>query len=121
LIHEKNKQVENAFKRIVEITSNATEEMRLGNRTYSALEKLLTYKYLLPLSNELESLYVTTKLSPDSCITIANNEAVSVLVQILKESNRSEPHKKIINLVIGILLNLAKVSVIIVLMCNIYR
>jgi hypothetical protein len=84
--------------------------MYLGNRTQNALQKLLTYDSLLILAHDLQALDRTTKLSPESCETLAEYEAVKILIQILDESNRSEPHKQIIALTVNILLNLAKVS-----------
>lgn len=96
----------------------ATEDMQLGNRTFNALQKLLSYKSLLHLTYELESLDTTTKWSPESCVTITRFGAIDILIQILNESNRSEPHKNIIIFSLSILLNLAKVSFYLLLFKN---
>jgi hypothetical protein len=105
---ERNKAVEDAFKRVVETNASATDEQRLGRRTSSALDKLLTYTSLNPLTVELASLESTTRLSPESCLTLAESNALQVLMKVVKECNRSEPHKKIILFSMGIFLNLSK-------------
>jgi riboflavin transporter FmnP len=102
--------VAEVHQRVLLSTSSAVEGMQLGKRTSSALELLLDYKYLLPLIGELESLDTTTKLSPQSCQTIATSNAVPIIVQVIIDSNRSEPHKKVVYFALSILLNLAKVS-----------
>jgi len=83
--------------------------MQLGNRTHNALQKLLSYESLLLLAHDLEALDRTTRLSPESCETLVYYDAIRILLQILNESNRSEPHKQIIALTVNILLNIAKV------------
>ena len=94
--------------------------MILGKRTSNALKELLEYDSLLVLAHELDSLDRTTRLSPESCQTIANSRAVEVLLQILNESNRSEAYKEIVCLTIRILLNLTKVRSFIQLFFDYY-
>ncbi|XP_054158031.1 protein abnormal spindle-like [Oppia nitens] len=107
-IHEENAKIQLAFQRILTSTSLATKDMQLGNRTQNALQKLLAYDSLLHLAYDLSALDRTTKLSPVSCETLVLYGAVKILIQILNESNRSEPHKQIVVLTVNILLNLAK-------------
>ncbi|CAG2102162.1 unnamed protein product [Medioppia subpectinata] len=107
-IHEENAKIEKAFQRILTSTSLATADMQLGNRTYNALQKLLAYDSLLTLAHDLDALDRTTRLSPESCETLVIYDAIRILLQILHESNRSEPHKQIIALTVNILLNIAK-------------
>ncbi|RWS05386.1 abnormal spindle-like microcephaly-associated protein-like protein [Dinothrombium tinctorium] len=109
LAFESNSKVKDVFVKVQETNSRASEQMQLGNRTSVALVKLLTYKFLNPLSNDLNSLEVTTSLSQESCKTISNEEnAIKILMTVIRETNRSEPHKRILSYAVGILLNLAK-------------
>ena len=108
-IHEENQKVKTAFSRIKSSTAMVSEDMRLCNRTFYSLQNLLAYDQLLPLAYDLDSLDSTTSLLPDTCETIANAGAVPILLKILNEPNRSEPHKQIFTMALNILLNLAKV------------
>ena len=57
---------------------------------------------------------VVSRLSPRCCERLVEGQAVSVLYQLIRSCNRSIPHMEIIKYTISILLNLAKVSSVVI-------
>ena len=101
---------EQIFQKVKLSNDNATAEMTLGKRTSSAFHRLIHYKHFTQLTCEVKSLELTTRLSPESCLTIASENTIKTLEDIINKSNRSEPNKLIIYYSFGILINLVKVS-----------
>lgn len=105
-----NERFRMIFQKVETANSNATQEMTLERRTSNAYHKLIYYKNFNHLHCELQALEISTRLSPQSCITIASKKTIKKLEEIINKSNRSEPNKLIIYYSFGILINLAKVS-----------
>ncbi|XP_070581728.1 abnormal spindle-like microcephaly-associated protein homolog [Ptychodera flava] len=94
--------------RLLEANKNATEDKKLCNRTSTALDYLLACKSMSNLLLALESLEITTRLSPACCERIVANNAVHVIYDVITSCNRSLPHMQAISYCVSVLLNLAK-------------
>ena len=82
-------------------------KMRLGFRTYSALDILKTSKRLSELMIAVATLETSTRLSVVCCEVFTNANAAEVLLELIKTCNRSLPH---VGLLQHILLTLDNVS-----------
>jgi myosin heavy subunit len=102
-----DEKVEAARLKVIEQAKKASPDQCLGNRTKSALIKLLAYTNLSPLGHQLQSLEITTRLSPESCLTLSEPETIAVLVRVISECNRSVPHIALVNSALEVLINLA--------------
>lgn len=105
-----DKRVEKALKRIHCAEENATEEMKLCNRTQTAIDYLLSVKNLSTVYDKLCELDVATRLSFECCESVIQDNAHSVIYKIVRFCNRSLPHMEIKRVAFCILSNLAKCS-----------
>lgn len=104
--------------RISEVNKNAFSQPTVGEKTKIAISKLLNYKYhgtALQLLQELEN---TTNLSNESCIQMADQTIIEVLLKVISECNRSEPCLQIIKLAYSVILNIAKNEKALPLLCS---
>merc|ERR1712232_1160672 len=90
------KIIKEARRKVIKANENATEDMKLCNRTSSALEWLLTSKNLAHILQACNALSVCTKLSKECCVAFLNTNAVDVIFALVKSCNRSEPHIKVL-------------------------
>jgi len=88
--------------------ANSEPSRLLGHRTLMALDKLQKFTALSKLSREIQSLEVTTRMSPESCLTIAESNAISILARVMKDCNRSPHSIDIVCLSLSVLVNMAK-------------
>jgi abnormal spindle-like microcephaly-associated protein len=86
------KKVREARRKIAAVAAAATEEMKLGNRTASALEALLGSTKLAVVMRACQTLEVATRLSSVCCENFARGGAAPVLYSMIRSCNRSEPH-----------------------------
>ena len=107
-VYAKLKEIEMVRRRVSLLGCN--EEQRLGNRTSVALQAILTYNTLDKMSHHLSSLIATTRMSPESCVTIAQASAVKVLLALIAKVNRGIHSQELICMIFDILINLAKYS-----------
>ena len=83
--------------KLVDINSKVEDHMKLGNRTKSALEILLTHKQLTYVLRACENLSTATRLSTECCEKIVTQQqAVPILFQLIRSCNRSKPHMAVL-------------------------
>jgi abnormal spindle-like microcephaly-associated protein len=87
-----SKAVREVRRKVAVATAAATEEMKLGNRTATALEALLGSSKLAIVMRACQTLEVSTRLSVVCCENFAHGGAVPVLYSMIRSCNRSEPH-----------------------------
>lgn len=86
------------------------EKQILGHRTSVALKAILKYKTVDKIHTDLNSLITTTRMSPESCVTIAQAGATDVLLTLIASVNRSVHSQEVLCMIFDILINLAKYS-----------
>jgi len=79
----------------------------MGNRTNAALRTLLTSHNLGDVMRAVSSLEMFTLIAPYVCERMAAEGAVPVLFTLMKRSNRSVPHLKVVGHGLRALLNIA--------------
>uniref|UniRef100_A0A8C5DUW6 Calponin-homology (CH) domain-containing protein n=1 Tax=Gouania willdenowi TaxID=441366 RepID=A0A8C5DUW6_GOUWI len=94
--------------RLREVSAHAREEDKLCNKTSSALERLLHYKYISSILQALRNLETSTRLSPQCCERLVESGATKVIFTLIRGCNRSVPCMDVITFSIQILLNLSK-------------
>ena len=83
--------------RIQLANDNAKEEMKLGNRTSSALHVLLKSKALSEVFEAIKTLEVSTRLSSVCCSCFAQEiDAIPIIYGLMRSCNRSQPHRKLL-------------------------
>lgn len=97
------------YRRLIQANCSSSSEMKLANRTFTAISKLTNIKNDNCIISELATLEIASKMSPECCIQIAKEFSTN-LISIVNSSNRSEVHKSRIDHGVGILLNIAKVK-----------
>ena len=112
------KDVSSIIERISEVNKNAITQTTVGEKTALAIQKLLTYKYHGTALHFLQELEKTTNLSDESCIQMADQMIIEVLLKVVFECNRSEPCLQIIKLVYSVILNIAKNDKALPLLCS---
>ena len=76
---------------------NAKDEMKLGNRTSSALHVLLQSKALSEVFEAIKTLEVSTRLSSVCCSCFAQEiDAIPIIYGLMRSCNRSQPHRKLL-------------------------
>ena len=90
------------------INANVQEHMKLGNRTTSALDELLTHKQLTFVLRAVENLAAVTKWSFSCCERLVEHRAVPIIFQLIRSCNRSKPHLVVLHHSLRILLHLAR-------------
>jgi len=86
---------------------NAKEEHKLGNRTKSALDWLLKSKNLAHVLEACTTLKMSTSLSAGCCESVLCSNATQVLFKLIKSCNRSEPHQRVLEVVLVVLAQVA--------------
>ncbi|XP_046860724.1 uncharacterized protein LOC124453943 [Xenia sp. Carnegie-2017] len=94
--------------RIIVANSNVTESMKLCNRTRSALDYLLNCKNLTTVREALVNLEVATRWTFKCSQQLVENNALRVIFQIIRDSNRSLPHMGLIKQALDIFTNVSK-------------
>jgi len=83
--------------RVKSANANASDEMKLGNRTSSALQVLLRSKQLSEVFHSIKTLEVSTRLSSVCCSCFAQEtNAVPIIYGLMRSCNRSQPHRKLL-------------------------
>ena len=83
--------------RIQSANANASDEMKLGNRTSAALQVLLRSKALSEVFDSIKTLEVSTRLSSVCCSCFAQEiDAVPIIYGLMRSCNRSQPHRKLL-------------------------
>lgn len=104
----KSREFRLLYRRVVTANSKASNELKLGNRLDSALAKLHRNRNV-NIDNELSTIEVVTRMSPECCLKAAQKSVVPIMMNILNDSNRSEAHKMRVFYSISILVNISKV------------
>jgi abnormal spindle-like microcephaly-associated protein len=94
--------------RVIVANANVTEEMKLGNRSKSALEILLTHKQLTFVLRAVENLDAVTRLSHTCCERLVQHDAVPIIFQLIRSCNRSKPHMAVLVHALRILVHLGR-------------
>ncbi|XP_046860625.1 abnormal spindle-like microcephaly-associated protein homolog [Xenia sp. Carnegie-2017] len=94
--------------RIIVANSDVTESMKLCNRTRSALDYLLNCKNLTTVREALVHLEVATRWTFKCSQQQVENNALRVIFQIIRDSNRSLAHMGLIKLALDIFTNVSK-------------
>eukprot|EP00795_Rhopilema_esculentum_P010190 gene10190-18862_t len=97
-----------ARERINSATSEATEPKKLCNRTKSALSYLLNCRNVTTIYEALRNLEVATRLSVKCCERLVEDNALTVIFQIMRNCNRSLPSIEQINMALLVLINVSK-------------
>jgi hypothetical protein len=100
-----------------EVAQTATEAMQISNRTLEALETLKNCRQLSAIFRACESLFIATEVSVDCCKQMIEPQketeavmVVTVLLNAMRACNRSVPHRRLIQLACGVLMNVARVN-----------
>lgn len=88
------------------VTNKLDQHMKIGQRTKSAVELLLSSKSLTIVNQACVTLEVVTKLLPVCCHDAVEQGTVSILYDLLQTCNHSQPHLVLIDIVLKILINL---------------
>ena len=107
-IFKRDKAIQAANRRVSECQRKAVPGQTLAARTSSGLEALLRYRRMQQLNDHLLSLETSTRLSSECCRSISSPAALDALLRKLVESNRSEPSKKLTEVILDIFINIAK-------------
>ncbi|KAF9417203.1 hypothetical protein BGZ94_010017 [Podila epigama] len=97
-----------ARKRIEHANATAEEHMKLGNRTTMALDILLSSGQLSAVLKACYHLDVVTRLSKNSCLRLVEHNVVSIIFQLIKSCNRSQPHMEVMKHSLNIIENLSR-------------
>lgn len=93
--------------RLQAATQAVEEHRRIGNRTRSALNILLTSKQVADMTQACITLKSVTQVLPLCCVDAVDEDAIPVLYGLMRDCNRSEPHLALVRLCLSILLNIA--------------
>jgi len=93
--------------RLIEASRNVQEHMKLGNRTSSALEILLNHKQITLLIQALGHLDITTRYSAKCTARVVAQDGVAIIVELMRNCNRSKPHQELLKYSINVLCNIA--------------
>lgn len=93
-----------------EAYQNQTESTKLGNRTTKALEILLRERQINPLIHALENLGITTRFSQKCCIRLVEQKGVAIILELMRNCNRSKPHQELLKHALRIIRNLSVFS-----------
>ena len=88
--------------------ANKNPQMRLGSRTSAALLVLQTSKRLTEIMVALRTLEVSTRLSPNCCVSFTNEQAHCILYNLIRSCNRSLPHMELLQIILKTLSNVMK-------------
>lgn len=97
------------YRALQNANSTANQENRLGHRFDVSLNRLSNNCRSIHIENDLCSMEIATRLSPECCLKAAQSNVITMMVNILNEANRSEAHKSRIILSLAILVNIVKV------------
>jgi hypothetical protein len=109
-IFEENRRVEEARIRISEQIRNSVPAMRLGNRTNLAIEELSRHSVFSRLGAHIDALVVTSKMSPDSCLTISDPLVLYELMKVFNSCCRSYVSCQAVQKMLKLILNMAKLT-----------
>jgi hypothetical protein len=102
-----SKKMVEVRKRLQEATANVQEHLKLGNRTSWALDVLLNQKQITFLIQALGHLDITTRFSAKCTARLVAQDGVSIIVELMRNCNRSKPHQELLKLAVNILGNIA--------------
>jgi len=86
---------------------SADETTTLGYRTTLALKTLLRERQINPLINALSNLGVTTRFSQRCCMRLVEQKGVSIILELMRNCNRSKPHQEMLRHAIRIITSLS--------------
>jgi len=95
-------------RRLAAATAGATESMTLGGRTRSALDWLLRSKDLAQVLKACNTLKNCIAASPECGESFLNSDATDVLFALIRSCNRSEPHVKVLQVALQVLVQVAQ-------------
>ena len=77
-------------------SDQADETCTLAYRTTLALKTLLRERQINPLINALSNLGVTTRFSQRCCVRLVEQKGVSIILELMRNCNRSKPHQELL-------------------------
>lgn len=90
-------------------TAAATEEQSLQTQMYYIMDRIRRCKSINSLYKDVGKIEFYTDCSREICqLIISNQWLITVLISATEMLNRSEPHKKVLSNVLGIIANLAQ-------------
>jgi abnormal spindle-like microcephaly-associated protein len=106
----RSKKVRNVARRIARANKRAIDEpeMKLGVRTFRALQVLQKSKKLSEIMKAMLTLEVSTRLSKRCCGSFAHARAPDILYGVVRTCNRSLPHIELLNHLLLTLRNVAR-------------
>lgn len=89
------------------ISQSITEDKLMINVIYQIIERMFHVYSVNQLHKDIEKLEFATNVSERIChLVVQNEQIIQILIYSFNNLNRSEPHKKMIYLILGIFLNL---------------
>jgi abnormal spindle-like microcephaly-associated protein len=102
-----NAKLKEIHRRVVAVNATVQAHMTLGQRARSALEILLTHKQLTFVLRAVANLDTVTLLSRTCCEQLVKEQqAVPILMELIRSCNRSKPHMAVLSHTLNILLHL---------------
>jgi hypothetical protein len=103
-----DQQAQELCSRVVLTQQNSRPEMTLGNRTDDALTTLQTSLQLSGMIRACVTLDVATRWSKECSQRIVDEDAVHILLRLIRSCNRSTPHMELQKSTLNVLRNLCK-------------
>jgi hypothetical protein len=106
-IRQKNgKKLQKIRKRLLEANRRYTSALSIGVRSNIALTTLLKSKSLTAVINACTTLKMVTQYSRTCSQHFIEHGAMRIIFALMASSNRSEPHRRLIKICLGIVSNL---------------